>query len=197
MNTLIPRATEMSHILLALVAGPGDTVIDATAGWGRDTCFLAALVGETGQVWSFDIQEQACLATAEALLRQGLSAQVRVVCDDHANIADYNIPQVKAAVFNLGWLPGSDHSVVSGGSGVILAMEAVLDKLKIGGIIVVVTYPGHAAGAEETAALRNWVAKLPAARAQTMQITFPSKELAPLVIVIEKADQPAHIIVEE
>jgi len=186
MNSLIPRATEMSHLLLALAAGPGDTVIDATAGWGRDTCFLAALVGETGQVWSFDIQEQACLATEEALTAQGLSAQTRVICDDHAHIAAYDIPPAQAAVFNLGWLPGGDHRVVSGGAALIQAMEAVLDKMKSGAVIVVVAYPGHEAGAEESAALMKWLAKLPAARAQTMQITFPSRELAPQVIVIEK-----------
>lgn len=186
MSGLILRATELAHLLLTLAAGPGDTVIDATAGQGRDTCFLAALVGEAGQVWAFDIQEEACRATMAALDRQHLAAQARVIHDDHARIAAYDIREAAAAVFNLGWLPGGDHSIVSNGPATVQAMAAVLDKLKAGGAIVAVAYPGHPEGAEETAAVLSWLAALPADTAQSMQITFPGKEQAPMVLLIEK-----------
>lgn len=187
MSGLIPRATELAHLLLALAASPGDTVIDATAGQGRDTCFLAALVGETGQVWSFDIQGEACRATQASLLQQGLAKQARVIQDDHAHIAAYDIAEPAAAVFNLGWLPGSDHTVVSRATSSLQAMRAIMDKLKPGGIIVVVAYPGHNAGAEETEAIQSWLADLPSGQAQSMQINYPGKGQAPIVFMIEKA----------
>lgn len=186
MSGLIPRATELAHLLLARAAGPGDTVIDATAGQGRDTCFLAALVGGQGQVWAFDIQEEAVSATTEALKRQGLDAQARVICDDHANIAAYDIGAAAAAVFNLGWLPGGDHRVTSGGPGTVQALQASLDKLKTGGALVVVAYPGHPVGAAETKAVLSWLAALPADTALSMQVSFPGKEQAPVVLLIEK-----------
>ena len=185
MSGLIPRATEISHLLLALAAHEGDTVIDGAAGRGRDTCFLAALVGESGQVWAFDIQEEACRATAAALAGQGLAERVRVICDDHAHIAAYDIAPAAAAIFNLGWLPGSDHSVVSGAN-TVTALQAALDKLKEGGALVVVAYPGHEAGAEEYAAVLGWLACLPEKQARSLHIGFPAHQQAPAVLLIEK-----------
>ena len=46
---------------------PGDRVIDATLGNGHDTCMLAALVGEQGRVYGFDIQPDAVARTRAAL----------------------------------------------------------------------------------------------------------------------------------
>ena len=43
----------------------GDCCIDATAGNGGDTEFLCKMVGETGRVYAFDIQEIAIRHTKE------------------------------------------------------------------------------------------------------------------------------------
>jgi len=185
MNSLIPRATEISHRLLALTVHEGDTVIDGAAGKGRDTCFLADLVGANGQVWAFDIQEEACRATKAALADKQLLERVRIICDDHANIAAYNIPPSAAAIFNLGWLPGSDHTVVSGAN-TIAALQAGLSKLKVGGVLVIVAYPGHAEGAKEYANLLSWLSSLPEKQARSLQINFPANKQAPAVLLIEK-----------
>jgi len=185
MSSMIPRATEISHLLLSLAAHDGDAVIDGTAGKGRDTCFLAALVGEKGQVWAFDIQEEACRATKAMLAEEGFAARARVICDDHANIAAYDIPPAAAAIFNLGWLPGSDHSVVSGQS-TVTALQMTLVKLKEGGILVIVIYPGHTEGAMEYTAVLGWLSSLPKKQARSLQISFPAYEQAPLVLLIEK-----------
>ena len=37
----------------------GDIAVDATMGNGKDTQFLCELVGETGRVYAFDVQEEA------------------------------------------------------------------------------------------------------------------------------------------
>jgi len=185
MSSLIPRATEISHRLLALAVQEGDTVIDATAGQGRDACFLAALVGESGRVWAFDVQEEACRATRAALAELGFLPRARVIRADHAGLAAYDIEPAAAAIFNLGWLPGSDHTMVSGAN-TAAALQAALHKLKIGGALVVVAYPGHEAGATEYAAVQNWLQSLPKKQARAMQITFPLNEQAPVVLLIEK-----------
>ena len=48
--------------------------IDATAGTGKDTVFLAKLVGEKGRVISMDIQEMAIEQTKKRLLKAASSA---------------------------------------------------------------------------------------------------------------------------
>ncbi len=184
--TLILKATEMAQLLLALKVKPGDTVIDATAGKGRDTCFLASLVKEQGKVWAFDKQKQACLLTQSSLIAQGLVEQVKVICDDHANIGDYPILAANAAIFNLGYLPGGDHQVISQPKSTVKALTAVFDALVANGIIVIVGYCGHDGGPEELAAVKNWYQKLSPDLAQIMEINYPIKNNAPCIIVVEK-----------
>ena len=188
-KTIILRATEMSHLLLALAVKEGDTVVDATAGKGRDTCFLAALVRQSGHVWAFDVQKMACLATQSALIAQGLEEQASVICDDHANLANYDTGELAAAIFNLGWLPDGDHNIVSCAGSTVKALEAILSRLRVGGVIIVVAYNGHEAGAEELAVLREWYTALSCNDTEVMEVSYPAKDHAPCIIVIEKRDK--------
>ncbi len=48
-------------------AGPGDCVVDATAGNGSDTLFLAQSVGPRGRVFAFDVQAEALENTRRRL----------------------------------------------------------------------------------------------------------------------------------
>ena len=61
--------------------------IDATAGTGKDTVFLAKLVGEKGRVISMDIQEMAIEQTKKRLLKERLSDRAEVVLDSHAPVS--------------------------------------------------------------------------------------------------------------
>ena len=45
----------------------GDCVVDATCGRGRDTVKLASLVGSTGTLHAFDVQQSAVQQTRELL----------------------------------------------------------------------------------------------------------------------------------
>ena len=62
------RATERAHEAVRAIVRAGDHVIDATAGNGWDTCFLAGLVGPEGRVFAFDIQEEAIASTKSRLV---------------------------------------------------------------------------------------------------------------------------------
>ena len=53
----------------------GDTVVDATMGNGKDTLFLAELVGETGHVYAFDVQAEAVARTHERVCEAGFEAR--------------------------------------------------------------------------------------------------------------------------
>ena len=59
------KTTELAHLLISHIIKEGSRVVDATAGNGNDTLFLSNLVGNTGKVFAYDIQEQAIYNTKE------------------------------------------------------------------------------------------------------------------------------------
>jgi Putative rRNA methylase len=67
-------------------------------------------------------------------------------------------------MFNLGYFPGGDHSVITRTGETLVALDAALAALKPGGILTVVCYPGHAGGDEESAAVAEWSGGLEASR---------------------------------
>lgn len=78
-----------SHTLLKPVISSGDTVVDATVGNGHDTIFLASLVGKTGHVLGFDIQQQALDTTTQQLVLTGLHPQTSLILAGHEQLDNY------------------------------------------------------------------------------------------------------------
>ena len=145
---------------LIRIIRPGNRVIDATLGNGHDTCMLAELVGEHGRVYGFDIQEDAVARTREALREKDLLARCELHAVGHEHVADYVTEPVRAAVFNLGWLPGGDKTVTTHWETTRLAVAQCLTLLEKGGICTVCAYPGHAEGDRERHALGDWLSTL-------------------------------------
>ena len=139
---------------------PGDRVIDATLGNGHDTCMLAALVGEQGRVYGFDIQQGAVDRTRAALQEKGLLDRCELHAVGHEHVSEYVAEPVRAAVFNLGWLPGGDKAVTTRWEPTRVAVEACLTLLEKGGVCTICAYPGHAEGDRERHALTDWLAAL-------------------------------------
>lgn len=158
--TTIKKPLLMARELVSGYVSPGDTVVDATAGNGYDTLFLAELVGEQGKVYSFDIQSEAISRTTSKLLDANLLPRVRLICSGHENLASYLKEKVSAVMFNLGYLPGSDHSLVTRPETTLTALKASLEKLTPGGIITIVLYSGHAGGEEEKKIILDYCSKL-------------------------------------
>ena len=67
MSNLITKTTELAMSVTLTYIKPGDTVIDATCGTGKDTVVLARAVGDEGSVYAFDIQKSAHLLTEARL----------------------------------------------------------------------------------------------------------------------------------
>jgi predicted methyltransferase len=154
------RPTARAHREITAVLREGDLAIDATAGNGHDTVFLATLVGAAGKVIAFDVQEQAIASTKERLAAAGLLERVALVHGSHGLIAEHAQSGSAAAVmFNLGYLPGGDHAVITRTSDTLQALDAALVALKPGGILTIVCYPGHEGGDQESAAVVEWAEK--------------------------------------
>jgi SAM-dependent methyltransferase len=180
-------AVGMSHLFLRRAVSAGDAVVDATCGNGRDTLFLARLVGNGGTVWAFDVQEEA-LAAAEKLLRaERCHPWVHLVLAGHERMAEYVREPVRAVVFNLGFLPGREGGVVTRPETTLAALEQATELLVPGGIIAIALYTGHPGGAEEAAAVEQWSARLP----PRFFTAWQSRQLnrsaaAPYLVLVEK-----------
>ncbi|WP_278382561.1 class I SAM-dependent methyltransferase, partial [Clostridium tyrobutyricum] len=57
----------------------GDIVVDATMGNGNDTLFLSELVGDSGKVYAFDIQQTALKNTYEKISKNGILQHVKLI----------------------------------------------------------------------------------------------------------------------
>ncbi len=155
----MPPLTQQAQAAIRSLVLTGETVIDATAGNGHDTRFLAERVGLTGRVYAFDIQLHALQQTANALPLD-LRDVVTLLHHDHA-LLDEVLPvsdrgKIAAVMFNLGYLPGGDHEIVTRSASTRRALAAAVQWLRPGGLLSVIAYPGHPGGAEETRAVSEW-----------------------------------------
>lgn len=177
----------MAHDWVASRVTSGDSVIDATVGNGHDTAFLAELVGKEGGVFAFDVQKQALEAAQNRLAEKGLLDRTRLILDGHEKLASHvGESSIKAAMFNLGYLPGSDKTRITRAETTIAALESVLAKLSPGGLVTLVVYVGHPGGAEEAAAVLSFCENLDSATFRSVRFDpLNSKRAAPFLIGIE------------
>jgi predicted methyltransferase len=184
----MPRLTELAHLAVRELLAPGETAIDATAGNGRDTLFLARVVGPGGRVFAFDVQEAALGRTAQLLFAAGVRI-VTLILGDHAGMARA-IPaefrtRVGAVMFNLGYRPGGEKSLVTRPESTVPAIETGLALLRPGGVLTVVAYPDHTGGADEADAVRAFLRRpAPACRCRESAsaggpVLFVARKLSP------------------
>lgn len=173
---------------LSLVLKPGDWALDATLGKGRDLLFLCELVGQEGKVFGFDIQEQALSYTARLLQEKGWTNQAKLIQASHANLLEY-LPKesIKGIMFNLGYLPGGDHCIITQPESTLAALRQSLEVLAFGGMITLVVYYGHPGGLEEKNAVETFVGELDPYFYSVVKIDFFNRRNnPPLLIVVEK-----------
>lgn len=166
----------------------GGTSVDATAGRGNDTLFLAGLAGPEGRVFSFDTQEEALQSARRLLEKEGLAERVVLVKAGHEDMGLHVSGPVDAVIFNLGYLPGGDHSFITKPEQTVRALNAALDLLRPGGRAGLVIYTGHPGGLEECEAVEKAAESLDSALFSAVKISVLNRSAAaPVVIVIEKA----------
>ena len=186
----LERVLQYAQTLLKSAVHEGNVAVDATAGNGHDTLFLAQLVGDDGFVYAFDVQKQAVDATLHRLLDHALEHRALVLNDGHENVAKYVNKPVAGAIFNLGYLPGSDHEIITRPNTTIQALESLLKLLKVGGIIVLVIYHGHEGGKEERDEVIRFVSELPQKYIHVLRYEFLNqKNDPPFVIALEKVKE--------
>ena len=164
--------TEIVHDLVRPHLKPGDTAFDGTAGNGHDTLFLAQCVGPTGRVHAWDIQPLAIERTAALLATHGIT-WVELTLGNHAEL-DTSDKYFHAAIFNLGYLPASDRTIVTTTANSTRAIRAVVERLAPGGILTVLAYTAHAGGHDEANAIGELLQSL-----DSTEFTFHEERFAP------------------
>ena len=182
------RPLEMAHDFLAQVITKDDTVVDATMGNGHDTLFLAKLAK---QVYAFDIQEQALEKTNQRLQAAGLT-NVQLILQGHETV-DQFVSELKAAIFNLGYLPSAEKSIITRPHTTIEALEKRCHMLVRGGRIAIMIYYGHEGGDLEKDAVLNYVSQLPQQEyTATIYRTLNQVNNPPFLVMIEKLERYRH-----
>ncbi|KAF1076707.1 class I SAM-dependent methyltransferase [Halodesulfovibrio sp. MK-HDV] len=164
-------------------------VVDGTVGNGHDTMFLADLIGENGHVYGFDVQKPGLENTRERLEQKGLGERATLFHAGHETVGEH-LPEgivVAGAMYNLGYLPGSDHAVITRADTTITSLQQLLPLLMKNGIVTVHIYTGHEGGVVEGDKIQAWSTTLPWNQFRVAQYDFPNKKVnKEHLLVIEK-----------
>lgn len=190
----IPSVLDSAHAFAARGLEPGGLAIDATVGNGHDTLFLVREVGPEGCVVGFDVQAEALEATRKRVKSEVSTAPLRLVHAGHETMANHlderDYGSVGAVTFNLGYLPGGDHSITTHPETTRQALEISAELLRPGGVITIVVYTGHAGGAEEANAVVEWAASLPQRSFRALSYRFVNqKNDPPQLFAVEKREE--------
>ena len=152
---------ERSHAEAKKFFGPRaiDCAVDATLGGGGDALFLASMLSEGGKIFGFDVQEEAVARSRALFEKNGILEKCTFFCSGHENMLEL-IPQkyrgkVGCVFFNLGWLPGSDKSVITELKSTAEALRSLrglfVRRARAGedSLLNVLSYRGHKGAAQE------------------------------------------------
>lgn len=185
-GSLIKKA----HERLVEILQPGDLAVDATLGNGHDTLFLADCLGIEGCVIGFDVQQGAIDSTRERLLSAGVSSSCfQLYLESHDQISKRVADgDAAAVVFNLGYLPGADKSLITQVGTTLEALSQALVSLRRGGLLSVMCYPGHDGGDVEAREVTQWFENLGAKVNEVSLVKRAgSAETSPFLLVAVKS----------
>ena len=188
------RLTDIAQSWLKESIKAGDIAIDATLGNGFDALFLAQCLGESGQLFGFDVQENALQQTQ--LLLQDEPCRKTFYLQGHEHMTA-TLPEnikcnVSVIMFNLGWLPGSDKSVITQAKTTISALEQSFSFLAPYGKLSVMVYPGHVGGDTEATEVIEWMEQYCLKNSSALKlekIAIPDRPTAPILLKIQKVFQ--------
>lgn len=183
----INKITEVNKIFLEKIIEKGDVVIDATMGNGYDTVYLGNLVGETGKVYAFDVQEEALTSTRKKVIRDNMEDRIELILDGHENLDKYVKEEVSCVVFNLGYLPRAKHLVITKPNTTLEAIKKSLELLKPNGIISIAAYIGHEGGLDEKNHVCEYLNNLDQKQYNVLHMEFTNQiNNPPQLMLVEK-----------
>lgn len=181
------RMVDIIHDCMEEIVRPGDAVCDCTMGNGNDTLFLCRLVGDQGMVYSFDIQQEAIDRTKMLLIQHHMDGRAELILDSHSRVLQYVREPIRFFVYNLGYLPDGDPSVITKGDTTVHSIEAVLSLTVAGGGGAILSYYGHPGGREEKEDVEMYLQNLPPKYFSVMKIgAFNRRNMPPVLYLVKR-----------
>lgn len=178
-NGGLPSSVLWAQLLLKDRLRAGAVVVDATMGNGHDTLFLTSCVSPGGHVFAFDVQAAALLETQKRVPLE----MTTLIHSGHETMRAHLPPELhgklSAVMFNLGYLPGTDKTLITRTETTMIAVREALDLLKPGGLLTVVVYPGHEGGAEEGRHISEWAITLDSRRFEVQHLRPVNRAASP------------------
>lgn len=178
-NGGLPSSVLWAQLILKDRLRPGDVAVDATMGNGHDTLFLTECVTPGGHVFAFDVQEAALIET-----RKRVPDEMTTLIHAGHETMRAHLPaelhgKTSAVMFNLGYLPGTDKTLITRTETTMIAVREALELLKPAGVLTVVVYPGHEGGADEGRSMAEWAATLDSRRFEVQHLRPVNRAASP------------------
>ena len=183
---ILKNARHLAARYMEDILREGDVAVDATMGNGGDTAFLCKLVGETGHVYAFDVQQEALDRTAARLEEAGMRSRATLILAGHETMRDHVSVSPRVVMFNLGWLPGAEHVVTTKTETTMQAAEAALDLVLPDGFVSICIYPGHEEGRLEGEALQQKLSGLDPKRYDVLLHRLIHVPECPYILAVER-----------
>ena len=136
-----------------------DIAVDMTTGNGNDTLYLCTIL-KKGFVFGFDIQKDA-IENTEKLLYKNNIINFKLFNESHENInkilKEYE-GKISLILFNLGYLPNGNKSIMTNHISTINALKNSFEMLNNKGIILITIYP-HNEGKLEGEKIKEYLDK--------------------------------------
>ena len=132
-NFNLSPAVKLSHDIISKLPKK-IFAVDATLGNGHDSLFLA---NEFKRVYAFDIQPLAIRRASKRLIN---AKNVKIINDSYVNVLSYYRGKIDLALFNLGFLPGSNKKIKTNKEE---TLQAIINLLPKTSNIIVVFYTKH------------------------------------------------------
>lgn len=182
---------KLAHLLWKEQIQPGDCVIDATLGRGKDALYLASILfpSKESLLITLDIQQEAILSAKERLKDYQSFFDSGIFFFNQSHEAFPPLCQEKKPkliIYNLGYLPGSDKSCTTLAQSTLKSLESALSLLLPGGMISITCYIGHPEGALETSAVEAWIDQKTSPFLEISRHSLINRPLSPILYVIKK-----------
>jgi hypothetical protein len=92
--------------------------------------------------------------------------------------------KMKLIMFNLGYLPGSDKTIITQANTTLIALNKAIVLLAPNGLLTITAYPGHSGGEEETEQVKLWCEQLDPLIYILEQIKSSEKITAPRLFIV-------------
>jgi len=188
---MIQSHLKLAHQYWNAFLKKGDHVIDATCGNGHDSLALAQMVlnEKSGGLLCIDIQQKA-LDAAKLHLNKNLPfshfKRISYLLGCHSTFPSLS-EAPRLIVYNLGYLPGGDKSVVTTTSKTLKSLERSLEILPPGGALSITCYSGHEEGEKEEEEVLSFARSLSKDDYQVCHHRWLNRSKAPSLFLIQKS----------